>query len=101
MRVSTKARISAARVSASSLTPASNTVWLTIGMPASTIRAQAARAAGLSSRGWLGFRVPEVVWRQLRMDATRAGVVAVGYETGAQVWKRTIFTHSISAMRAI
>ena len=32
-------------VAASSLTPRSSTVWLSIGMPASTMRAQAARAA--------------------------------------------------------
>ena len=45
-----------ASVSGSSLTPRSSTVWLTIGMPASTIRAQAARARGDSSRGWLAWR---------------------------------------------
>jgi hypothetical protein len=46
IRVSTKARISASSVGGSSLTPLSSTLWLTIGTPASTIRAQAARAAG-------------------------------------------------------
>ena len=41
--------------SGSSLTPLSSTVWLTQRMPASASRAKAARAAGVSSRGWLAW----------------------------------------------
>ena len=41
---------------ASSLTPRSSTVWLTMAMPASISRAQAARAPAVSSRGWLAWR---------------------------------------------
>src|SRR6266540_1121630 len=44
MRHSTSKRIREASVAGSSLTPRRSTLWLSIGMPASTIRAQAARA---------------------------------------------------------
>src|ERR1700692_3537799 len=59
-RLSTKARSSPPSVTASSLTPASSTDWLSIGMPASTNCAQAARAAGVSSRAWLTCSTPEL-----------------------------------------
>lgn len=51
-RVSTKARMRSARMRGSSLMPFSSTDWLTMAMPASMRRAQAARASSVNSRGW-------------------------------------------------
>src|SRR5674476_1646269 len=61
MRHSTKARISASRAAALSWTPRSSTVWLTMGIPASTISAQAARAASVNSLTCLACSATQVV----------------------------------------
>ena len=94
-------RASALRASpASSLTPASSTVWLTSAMPASASRASAARAAGVSSRGWLAWTATQVALPGAFSAATSSGVTVSGATTGTRVWKRSTFTCGIAARAA-
>ncbi len=70
---------SASSVAASSFTPRSSTDWLTIGMPASTMRAQAARDSGRQFARMIGVqRDVGRLRRELFIARTSAGVILFG-----------------------
>src|SRR6266852_2094429 len=81
MRHSTNARISASSAAALSLTPRSNTDWLTMGMPASMISAHAGRALSVNSLAWLACSATQVVAPSTLSAATISAVI----------WKPTIY----------
>ena len=68
-------------------------------MPASTSRAQAARAAGVELARMVGVQRHIGRLALAFSAATSAGVIRAGSTTGTRVWKRITFTWSIAPSR--
>ena len=64
-------------------------------------RRQAARAAAVSSRGWLAWTATTTVLPSHLSARANAGVMRSGSATGMRVCQRSVFTCGIAAMASV